>query len=43
MPPEFYQQIRHVSSFANIDLYNVYLEKEKIKWNERHNTYIDEA
>lgn len=33
MPDEFYQSIRHVSSFANIDLYRKYEEKEIIKWN----------
>lgn len=33
MPDEFYQSIRHVSSFANIELYRKYEEKEIIKWN----------
>lgn len=34
-PPEFYQQIRHASSFANIELYNVYLQKRYREWDEK--------
>ena len=32
LPDEFYQSIRHVSSFANIELYQNYLKIEIEKW-----------
>lgn len=37
MPDEFYQSIRHISSFRNKAEYEVYFDRKVIEWNEKHN------